>query len=129
MVIEYKANIWLIVTFNITDFFLFTNENYKINRDENVNVAYYANSMPTDISDEIIWCDESIEKWFNSESISKLKNENNKLIAISQEILTNCSLKDVKSYWNFLYDLGFDGICTNFPKDCKSFFLGLGEKN
>ena len=112
----------------INNFFLFTIENYKISTDENFNVAYYANSFPNNISDKIIWCDESVTKWFNSESISNLKNKNNKLIAISQEIFTNCSLNNAESYWNFLYDLGFDGICTNFPMDCKSFFLRLGEK-
>ena len=92
----------------IHNFFLFTVENHKIKGDENFNVAYYANSFPNDVSDKILWCDESVTKWFNSKSISELKNKNNKLIAISQEILNHCSVKDAESYWNFLYDLGFD---------------------
>ena len=84
--------------------------------------------MPNNISDQIIWCDESIKKWFNHDSISQLKNKNNQLIAVSQEIFTNCSLDDAKLYWKFLSKLGFNGICTNFAKDCKSLMMKMGEK-
>ena len=113
---------------NISNFFLFTIENHKIQQKENFQIAYYAKSMPYDISDTIIWCDESVKKWFNVETISALKNKNNQLIAISQEILTHCSLDDAQSYWKFLFELGFDGICTNFAKDCKSFITGMGDR-
>ena len=113
---------------NITNFFLFTIENHKIQQNENPKIAYYANTMPNNISNQIVWCDESIKKWFNFNSISELKNKNNQLIAISQEILTNCSLDSAKLYWKFLLELGFDGICTNFAKDCKSFITGMGDR-
>ena len=84
--------------------------------------------MPHDTSNTIIWCDESIKKWFNAKIVSALKNKNNQLIAVSQEIFTNCSLDDAQSYWKFLFELGFDGICTNFAKDCKSFITGMGDR-
>ena len=113
---------------NISNFFLFTIENHKIQQKENFQIAYYANNMPYDVTNKIVWCDESIKKWFETETISELKNKNNQLIAISQEILTNCSLDDAKLYWKFLFKLGFDGICTNFAKDCKSLMMGMGEK-
>ena len=113
---------------NITDFFLFTVENHKIQQDEYQKIAHYANILPNNISDQIIWCDESIKKWFNHDSISQLKNKNNQLIAVSQEIFTNCSLDDAKLYWKFLSKLGFNGICTNFAKDCKSLMMKMGEK-
>jgi len=113
---------------NVSNFFLFTSENHKIQQKEDFQIAYYANIMPHDVSDQIIWCDESIKKWFNTETISELKNKNNQLIAISQEILTNCLLDAAQSYWKFLFELGFDGICTNFAEDCKSFIMGMGER-
>ena len=112
----------------INNFFLFTEQNHKFKQNDNFDLAYYANTYPQKITNKIIWCDESIKKWFNHDSISKLKNNHNQLIAISQEILTHCSLDKAKSYWTLLCELGFDGICTNYAKECKSFFKELGGK-
>ena len=114
--------------YKINNFFLFTVENHKFQQNHNVELAYYANTYPQKMTNKIIWCDESIKKWFNQDSISKLKNNHNQLIAISQEILTNCSLDKTKSYWTLLCELGFDGICTNYVKECKSFLKKLGEE-
>jgi glycerophosphoryl diester phosphodiesterase len=128
---EYDAidpTIDMLKKYGIKNCFLFTTDDYKLKENDIVGSASYLNS-PQDIFNKILWCDESVSKWFIPEVISNLKHNNNNLIAISEEILTNCSVNIAKLYWNSLNKMGFDGICTNYPLECKSFFVNVDKNN
>ena len=112
--------------YKIDNYFMFSTDNHILEENGVQNIARYVNTQENAFN-QILWCDESIKNWFNPGAISNLKNKKNHLIAISLEILTDCSVDNSKSYWDSLYKMGFDGICTDYPKECKSFFMGLGE--
>ena len=116
----------LISKFNLKNYFLFCVENNDILSSKNIPTADYINKKPFMTNSKILWCDETKEKWFDEKIISQLHQQQKILYGHSIELIRNSSLIEIQNEWKRLNDLGFDGICTNFPLECSKF---LGEIN
>ena len=114
----------ILIKNNIKNFFLFNTENNKFSSGKNVPTADYINRKPTHIDSMILWCDETYEKWFDKQIISDLKKQDRFIFAHSAELINECTMSEIKKEWDRINQLGFHGICTNFPKECSKYFGG-----
>ena len=107
--------------YKISNFFLLSTKNNNLNTKNEFNTVAYFNKFPTFIDSKILWCDETGEKWFDKKIISTLQNHGNLFFAHSLELIQNCSMNEIKNEWDRLFDFHIDGICTNFPKECREY--------
>ena len=108
--------------YNVKNCFLFdTDYNYILTRSANFDVAFYVDSKPKKNDAKIFWCDEVKEKWYSKQIIEELHDNGKTLYAVSRELVMNSNLSEITEDWNRLVKLGFDGICTNFPKQLREF--------
>lgn len=105
----------LIKKYSISNFFIFNTNNENIGK--KIPFAFYANTKPMNIKENILWCDETKEQWYNKEIISKLHKENKKLYVMSIELIKKSTKNEVIQEWERLIQLEVDGICTDYPQD------------
>lgn len=119
-----KETLRLIKKYAIENYFLFsTDNNPDFSKLVNVKLrGFYATTTPSNVNEKILWCDEVNSKWYNEKIISNLHKENKTLYSISKELIEPCEIDKIKSEWKRLKTLKFDGICTNYPIECLSFF-------
>lgn len=114
----------LVKKFSLKNFFLF-NQNYElmVQQAEDCEVGYYSSKIPSyNIKAKILWCDEVEEQWYSTKIINELHKENKILFAVSKELVTKCSSTEMIHEWKRLIQMGFDGICTNYPEKLEKFW-------
>lgn len=92
-----------------------------------LQVAYYASHKPLSYKPTIYWCDELGDNWYNESIIDSLHKNNKILYAMSKELIHQADLDEIKKEWERLLDLGFDGICTDYPLELRSFIKERGR--
>ena len=108
--------------YDIKNCFLFDSDyDYISNKSRKFNVALYVNSKPVKNNAKIFWCDEVQEKWYSKQIIKELHDDGKILYAVSQELVIDSNFSEIVKDWNRLIEFGFDGICTNFPKQLYEF--------
>jgi glycerophosphoryl diester phosphodiesterase len=106
----------LLHEYDVKNCFLFDSDyDYILERSTKFDVAFYANSKPQKNTAKIFWCDEVKEKWYSNQILEELHNQGKTLYAVSRELVISSSLSEIINDWTRLIELGFDGICTNFP--------------
>ena len=88
---------------------------------EHVEVALYATEKPNNVKAKILWCDELKDKWYKKEIIEEFHKKDKIMYAMSKELLEPCSKDEIKTEWERLLKLKFDGICTDHPKELSEF--------
>jgi len=107
---------------DVKNCFLFdSNYEYILKKSSEFEVAFYANSEPEKNNAKFFWCDEVKEKWYSKNLIKKLHDEGKILYAVSRELVGPTSMPKIIDDWKRLIDLGFDGICTDFPEKLNEF--------
>lgn len=107
----------ILYQYDVKNCFLFDSDyEYILKKSSKFEVAFYANSKPQKTNAKIFWCDEIKEKWYSKNLIEKLHYEGKILYAVSRELVMPSSLPEIVDDWKRLIELGFDGICTNFPE-------------
>ena len=102
--------------YDVKNCFLFDSDyDYILDRSTTFDVAFYANCKPQENTAKIFWCDEVKEKWYSKQILEELHDQDKILYAVSRELVIPSSLSEIICDWNRLIELGFDGICTNFP--------------
>ena len=113
--------------FNLINFFIFSTEKTELIIPPEITAASYINKLPNKINSQILWCDETVEKWFSKKIITDLQNSGKLIFAHSLELIQDCNMSEIKEEWSRLIELDVNAICTNFPKECKS-YLGMISK-
>jgi len=107
---------------DLTNCFLFDSDyDFILNKSSNYEVAFYADCRPKKVGAHKLWCDEIKEKWYSKNLIEKLHDEGKILYAVSRELVMPSSFTEIVDDWQRLLELGFDGICTNYPEEIKNF--------
>ena len=86
-----------------------------------VEIAYYASNLPLITNSKFYWCDELQSKWYTKKILEDLHVHNFFCIAMSTELTKKANKQEIQFDWERLINLGFDGICTNFPLELKDF--------
>jgi len=110
-------------------FLFMTQHDYSTVRrlvDKEIQVANYSNKRPQATNTRILWCDESGEKWYDEKIILQLHVQKKFLIAMSPELLYHVQNGEIESEWRRLMELGFDGLCTDFPERLLEFSKKMG---
>lgn len=94
---------------------------------KDVEVAYYASYKPMNYKPIIYWCDELADNWYDKNIIDSLHKNNKIMYAMSKELIHRTDLDEIKKEWGRLLDLGFDGICTDYPLKLRSFIKERGR--
>ena len=68
---------------------------------------------------DFIWVDETKEDWFSESMVDLAHKLGKKIYAVSPELIDNSiHFGDyLKKRWKDIIKMGFDGICTDFPKE------------
>jgi len=111
--------------FNLTNFFVFSTEKTELTTPPEIPTANYINKLPKNTISQILWCDETVEKWFTREIINDLQKNGKLIFAHSLELIQKCNMSQIKEEWGRLIELNVNAICTNFPKECESYFGGM----
>ncbi len=98
------------------------------NISNNIEVAFYMNKK-NHCENKIIWCDELKEKWFEREIISGFQKKGKELIVMSPELISSVDMNQIKEKWEYLVEIGFDGICTDHPIKLKKWLELEGRMN
>ncbi len=115
--------------FQLKNFFIFNSDYKRIcSVFDSKYVGFYANMTPeTNPSAKILWCDEVQEYWYSIENVESLHKQNKVLYSISRELITQCSMDEIRSDWLRLIRLGFDGICTDYPLELQTFWKEVDQ--
>jgi len=111
--------------YKLSNFSILSTENNNLKIKKGFNTINYFNKFPISVNSKILWCDETFEKWFDKKAINTFQNNEKLFFAHSLELIQNCSMNEIKDEWDRLFKFGIDGICTNFPKECKSYLRGM----
>ena len=90
-----------------------------------IDVGYYASSVPMKTNSKFYWCDELKSKWYDKKIIQDLHTQNIFCIAMSPELTKKTSKNEIKLEWERLINLNFDGICTDFPLELNDFVRNI----
>jgi len=124
-----KETIKLLKKYSITNCFLFNTENVGLAKIVGeYQVGFYANQRPKHVPQQILWCDESHDKWYDKEIISEFHEKNKIIYAMSLEVVRPCSNAEIYSEWERLIKLKIDIICTKYPQKLME-FSKLGDLN
>ena len=75
---------------------------------------------------DFIWADEITMSWMTKEKVDLAHSLGKPFYAISPELIpTSIFNSDIEKRWNFLLEVGVDGICTDLPEK----FLELVKSN
>lgn len=117
-----KETIKLLKKYSITNCFLLNTENVELAKIVGeYQVGFYANQRPKHVPQQILWCDESHDKWYDKEIISEFHEKNKIIYAMSLEAVRPCSDAEIYSEWERLIKLKIDGICTKYPQKLMEF--------
>lgn len=123
-----KETIKLLKEYSIQNCFLFNTDEDITKRVDGFQVAEYVNEEKKIITQELMWCDETKNTWYNN-NILKLHKEGKKLYAMSLEIINPlCTKQEMISDWDRLIKMKIDGICSNHPEELRG-FLKEGDLN
>ena len=51
-----------------------------------------------------------------------MQKQNKILFAHSLELIQQSTFTEIENEWSRINEIGFDGICTNFPIECSEFY-------
>jgi len=110
--------------FSLKNFFIFDSDyNRMCSIFDSQNVGFYVNRKPEkNLTSRILWCDEVKENWYSVKNIDNLHNQNKVIYSVSRELVIDSTMNEIHSDWLRLIQLGFDGICTNYPLELQKFW-------
>lgn len=120
----------LLKKYSIQNCFLFDTEQNDLSKIiSEFQIAEYVNQKTNNLKQEILWCDETGNKWYDENYISNMHKKNKVLYAMSFEVVNIDYTEDeMVSEWKRLIRLGIDGICTKQPEKLIE-FVKRGDLN
>ena len=117
-----EETIQLLKQYSIKNCVLYNTDGKNIPNENFIEIGFYANKFPNNVNEKILWCDETNERWFNRKTILELQKQNKILFAHSLELIQQSTFTEIENEWSRINEIGFDGICTNFPIECSEFY-------
>jgi glycerophosphoryl diester phosphodiesterase len=125
-----KEAVKLLKKYSIQNCFFFDTEQNDLSKIINeFKIAEYVNQKSDNLKQEILWCDETGNNWYDENYISNMHKKNKVLYAMSFEVVnTDYTENEMISEWKRLIELGIDGICTKQPEKLIE-FVKRGDLN
>ena len=117
-----EETIQLLKQYSIKNCVLYNTDGKNIPNENFIEIGFYANKFPNNVNEKILWCDETNERWFDRKTILELQKQNKILFAHSLELIQQSTFTEIENEWSRINEIGFDGICTNFPIECSEFY-------